>query len=57
MLHLSYCSELNINVLLTILVNDARKDINMQNACCSNINESHFSEESIPQKYYAITNS
>ena len=57
MLHLSYCSEININVLLIILVNDARKDINMQNACCSNINESHFSEESIPQKYDTITNS
>ena len=55
MLHLSYCSELNTNVLLTILVNDARKDINMQNACCSNINESHFSKESIPQKYDTIT--
>ena len=57
MLHLSYCSEININVLLTVLVNDARKDINMQNACCSNINESHFSEESIPQKYDTITKS
>ena len=57
MLHLSYCFEININVLLTVLVNDARKDMNMQNACCSNISESHFSEESIPQKYDTITKS